>query len=865
MAGQPRFTIISAVYNVGRYLPEFIASIEAQDFDLSRVEVIMVDDGSSDDSHARLTAWAQRRPELVTVITQPNAGQGAARNTGMRSATGEWVTFPDPDDIVDPNYLSTVDAFATAHPDVHMVAANRLIWNETTGVTSNTHPLFRFFSHDRLVDLEDSETSFHGSAPAAFFRLDVLREFALAFDDRIRPNFEDGHFSSLYLLHCRQPKVGFLKSTSYHYRKRADQSSSLQGSMLHPGRYTDVFEHGYAAILDAAEELTGTIPRWLQHFLAYELLGYLSAYENGTVPVLGAGPEIEAFHAHMTAVLRRLDLEHVLPRLEMTTAPWQRDALQHGYSGQDWCSAHVLVDTFDKTQKLARVRYLYAGAPPTEIVVNGETEVSPRHAKTRDLNYFGRTLLRERIMWVRYTPDLRIKLNGDWAEVAFLRPISKLTRVSANRLRRHTGRPSRYDRRLVERVVPVPETPLAKKARALADKPRTAKKFADAWVLMDRVHDAGDSGEVLFRRLRTHHREINAWFVIEQGTADWTRLRKEFGKRVVAHGSLEWMALMAHCSNLLSSHADVPIMAPTAIATFAEANWRFTFLQHGVIKDDLSSWLNRKQIDLFVTSTRAELASIAGDGTPYVFTTKETKLTGLPRFDRLREVGQRFGPDQRDLLLVAPTWRQWLVESLAVDSQRRSSSDAVLDSDFVHQWLDLLRSPELAELCRAHGLTIGFLPHPNLQSLLPRLDLPAHVRPLSYDGVDVQEYFARARVLVTDYSSIAFNAAYLNRPTVYFQFDADLVTKGSHVGRPGYFSYTADGFGPVTEDTAGAVDAVRDALAHGADPQPEYLARIEATFPDRDGSCSERVIAEVLALRKTDRETQQVPTPAGRP
>src|SRR5689334_9407946 len=106
MSGQPRFTIISAVHEVSRYLPDFIASIEGQDFDLGRVEVIMVDDGSSDDSFAVLQDWAARRPELVTAITQTNAGQGAARNAGLALATGEWVTFPDPDDIVDANYLS---------------------------------------------------------------------------------------------------------------------------------------------------------------------------------------------------------------------------------------------------------------------------------------------------------------------------------------------------------------------------------------------------------------------------------------------------------------------------------------------------------------------------------------------------------------------------------------------------------------------------------------------------------------------------------------------------------------------------------------------------------------------------------------
>ena len=55
------------------------------------------------------------------------------------------------------------------------------------------------------------------------------------------------------------------------------------------------------------------------------------------------------------------------------------------------------------------------------------------------------------------------------------------------------------------------------------------------------------------------------------------------------------------------------------------------------------------------------MRSIVDDRTTYRYTTREVKLTGLPRFDRLLEEGKRFPPDQRDLILIAPTWRQWLL------------------------------------------------------------------------------------------------------------------------------------------------------------------------------------------------------------
>jgi CDP-glycerol glycerophosphotransferase (TagB/SpsB family) len=307
---------------------------------------------------------------------------------------------------------------------------------------------------------------------------------------------------------------------------------------------------------------------------------------------------------------------------------------------------------------------------------------------------------------------------------------------------------------------------------------------------------------------------------------------------------------MLNARHLISSHADVPVIRPPEILRLAVPGWKYTFLQHGVIKDDLSGWLNPKPIDTFITSTRQEYDSIAGDENAYVFTGKEVQLTGLPRLDKLLRLGQSIPEHDRDLILVTPTWRQWLLPRAEKGSQRRTVHEDFLDSEFAQKWLALLRSPVLADLCREEGLRVGFLPHPNLQSTVLGLGLPDHVKVLSYDVPDVQVHFARAAVLVTDYSSTAFNAAYIERPVVYFQFDADRVLGGAHVGTQGYFSYEADGFGPVTTTVAEAEAAICDVTRAGRAPTPLYRRRIDATFPTRDGQCCRRVADAIVASDK---------------
>jgi CDP-glycerol glycerophosphotransferase (TagB/SpsB family) len=191
--------------------------------------------------------------------------------------------------------------------------------------------------------------------------------------------------------------------------------------------------------------------------------------------------------------------------------------------------------------------------------------------------------------------------------------------------------------------------------------------------------------------------------------------------------------------------------------------------------------------------------------------------------------------------------------------------DGFWQTEYAENWMGLIRSGRLRDAVLAQGLRIGFLPHPNLQSILESQDLPDHVVPLRFTGQDVRSHFARAAALTTDYSSMAFNAAYLERPVTYFQFDAEAMFGGGHVGRGGYFDYERDGLGPVSHDLESAIDDLIEVLEHGRDPHPFYLERIRSTFQQRDGRACERVTAAIEALGRPLSAVERitaVPTPS---
>lgn len=100
---KPTISVIVPVYNVEKYLNRCLESILKQSFE--DFELILVDDGSTDQSSELCNLW-ERRDARVRVIHQENRGQSAARNVGIQMAEGEYLSFVDSDDVLDSTYLA---------------------------------------------------------------------------------------------------------------------------------------------------------------------------------------------------------------------------------------------------------------------------------------------------------------------------------------------------------------------------------------------------------------------------------------------------------------------------------------------------------------------------------------------------------------------------------------------------------------------------------------------------------------------------------------------------------------------------------------------------------------------------------------
>jgi glycosyltransferase involved in cell wall biosynthesis len=846
------------MYNVGHYLQDYLESLEHQSFGFERLELILVDDGSSDDTLEIATRFAAKHPSNVRVVEKPNGGQASARNLGLEKATGEWVTFPDPDDVLSRHYFAHVaEMMRRGDERVAIYTTPMILWFEATDERRDAHALaYRFRRGSRFVDLDAEPDQVQAHVTTGFLRRDVIDRSGLRFDERLRLRFEDGNFVTRYLLQFDRPRAAFVSDVEYLYRQRADQSSTVQANVGNPAKYTDTLRFGFSGVIDEATGKGRPLPRWAQNLLLYDVFWILRSSQGKAVRMTRFPDSMyEELDELLPAFLRHVDDDAILGFELMGVAAWMRDALLLAKRGSGVTNVHWGRE--DAPRGLVSVIYRYRGERPQERILAGGVEMEARYTADVDLEYVGRPIIRQRTLWVADVDSIVLELDGERQDILSdeRRPTSRALSTPGRRLALSGGSGlAKIGRKWVRFVRRNASREGVRKLQgALAHRVHSrGTAFEDAWVFIDRDVDANDSAEVLYKWVVANRPDINAWFVVRKGTRDWDRLTAE-GVRLVDYGSARFTSLLLSAKHLASSHADRFITNPLP-KRYGAPGYAFTFLQHGVIKGDISAWLNSKIIDVFVTSTQDEYDYLT-EPSPFKFGNREVRLTGLPRFDDLLEQDVVAEAD-RDTILIMPTWRDYLVGDMLSTSADRTTVADFAATSYASALERLLRHSELRTLARDRGLKVVLMPHPNMRSYLDDFDLPDWIEVQGYEDVDVRSLIVRARAVVTDYSSIAFNAAYIKRPIVYYQFDRDEYFT-AHTERPGYFDYETHGFGPVIGDADGVVAALAAIVDHGA--EPEYVARMDATFPVRDGRNSERVVAAMeavhvrapLALRKT--------------
>lgn len=834
-----RYSVISAVYNVEAYLDEFFESLKNQTLDFNgSIEVVMVDDGSPDGSEKIIRKWQKKYPNNIKYVGKINGGQASARNLGLEYATGQWVTFIDPDDFVVANYFEQVDlAIEQQKSPLGLVACNMIFYHEKGRKFSDSHPLkYRFAKGSQIIDLSKPTKHFQMSAATAFFDANVISRQGLRFDERIKPNFEDAHFVNSYLLHVIDRPAVFSAAAKYFYRKRGDGTSTLDTSWEQEGAYTDVLEYGVLALMRLWLDRHGSVPVFIQRMALYHLMWYLRRLINNDKAIAFLDSEKkDRFKELLNDIFLHIDYR-TIDSFDLAGI-WflHRVGLFSTFKKSEPIYQIVYVGDVDERRKLVQLKYFRA-SPGFELLQLDGREIDPVFSTSRIHTFAGCRFVEERIIWIPLRAGSTFSIQLEMEDV----------RISFNKSQRKTLALSDViEQYRVSRVAfAKPKGFYVRAIRYLSKSNWAQRKYRDAWLLMDRDTQADDNAEHLYRHIKNQKNHVNAYFALSPSSNDWKRLKQD-GFNLIKFGGWRHKILMLHCEHFISSNIDQYVLNVARKEDFGDLlRYRFTFLQHGVTKDDLADWLNQKNIDCFVTSASREYFSIVDSKSRYKFSSREVVLSGMPRHDEL--LGQS-APEKT--IVIMPTWRLFLLGKTHPGTSKRYRNNEFTESTYFKEWSGFLKSAELSLLAREAGYRIVYYLHPNM---LPYSELfeTEGIEILSHETSSIQTIFKSASVLITDYSSVAFDVAIMKRPVLYFQFDGVEFFSGHHAYQKGYFDYEFDGFGPVCTDRAALMRALREVLEVQATMGEEYVGRVDNFFSHWDGKSSERTFQAIADLDK---------------
>jgi poly(ribitol-phosphate) beta-N-acetylglucosaminyltransferase len=221
----PAVSVVVPVFNAMPYLRELLDSLAAQDLDTSAFDVFLVDDGSTDGGSDYMDEFASAHSN-VTVVHQENHGwPGQPRNVGIAGTTGKYVFFADADDVLAPQALRELVAFADAHDSDVVIPS-------MAGTHGRIVPPWLYMKTDIDVALPKA---FKTLAPQKLYRRSLLAENKIRFpEEKVR--LEDGIFNASAYLAAK--RISVLGGETLYFLRSRDDGQNISSGGFDPAGYT---------------------------------------------------------------------------------------------------------------------------------------------------------------------------------------------------------------------------------------------------------------------------------------------------------------------------------------------------------------------------------------------------------------------------------------------------------------------------------------------------------------------------------------------------------------------------------------------------------------------------------------------------
>lgn len=360
------------------------------------------------------------------------------------------------------------------------------------------------------------------------------------------------------------------------------------------------------------------------------------------------------------------------------------------------------------------------------------------------------------------------------------------------------------------------------------------KKFYrnKVWLFGENLGEVAQDNGLAFFEYVLKNKPERAYYVSKKDNKNSINL-KHYSKHILEYDSFRHMYYYHISEFLLFSHGIRDVM-PTILHKSMKLNKKdIIYLQHGVIamkKVFFNQNSYNGRIKKFVVTSEQEKNILIKHMN---FRQNQIMVTGLARFDKLKN--SDFKQDKKKILIM-PTWREWLV----------NDREKFIHSDFYKNYISLLTNKGLLNYAKDKNIEFIFYPHIEIQKKY--IDLfeveNSTVKIIKIEEKPLNELLEECSLLITDYSSVAFDFNYFNKPVIFFQFD-----KKDYLRKRGSFvDMDTNLIGKSASNIDELVILVKEKITNDFQMSLEEIKKSDNYYQYRDQSNSNRIYEEVKKL-----------------
>lgn len=368
------------------------------------------------------------------------------------------------------------------------------------------------------------------------------------------------------------------------------------------------------------------------------------------------------------------------------------------------------------------------------------------------------------------------------------------------------------------------------------------------WLTYDQLFKGGDNGEYFYRYVSEHHaKDAKIYYVLNEDAQGYQEMQQKYGT-VLKFKSFKLRFMALHAKIVFATRVDVKLFC--GFDQVEERYIRDLFnaeimcLQHGLTIQKIAEYQNR----LFDNQTYYFCASpyeVANVRKPiYGYDPEKILLTGAPRYDGL------VGTPKRQIL-ITPTWRRNVTAGTNEKGKQNEYSQNFKHTVYFRVYNSLINNKKLIDCAREHNYKLIYLIHPILSPQIGDFDTNDYVEIRAGSDVNYETILKESMLMVTDYSGIQFDFAYMRRSLLYYHPE-ELPPQYDEGG----LKYDTMAFGPVCKTQDEIVDALCRMMETECALTDLYRQRIEDFFPYRDQDNCKRVyeaVQDIIAQQKGEK------------